>query len=82
MSPVNLILKEPPSLYENKEDCCGCSACYAICPRNAITMKEDGEGFEYPLIDEKRCIRCNQCINICPIKRMDNDARNIGVRPH
>lgn len=39
-----------PVLYERKEDCCGCSACYAICPKSAIKMVEDEEGFEYPLI--------------------------------
>lgn len=40
-------------LYEIKEDCCGCSACYAICPKSAIKMVEDEEGFEYPhIIDE------------------------------
>ncbi len=62
-----------PVLYESKEDCCGCSACYAICPRNAITMKTDIEGFEYPYIDEKRCICCNQCMKVCPIKRKTKD---------
>ena len=24
--------KELPNLYTNRSDCCGCSACYAICP--------------------------------------------------
>ena len=30
--------KPIPVLYENKVDCCGCTACYAICPKNAISM--------------------------------------------
>ena len=25
-----------PVLYERKEECCGCTACYAICPNDAI----------------------------------------------
>lgn len=25
--------KQPPVLYENKDECCGCGACYAICPK-------------------------------------------------
>lgn len=34
--------KKPiPVLYENKVDCCGCTACYAICPKSAINMVED-----------------------------------------
>ena len=46
--------KELPVLYKRKEECCGCTACYAICPKEAISMVEDGEGFEYPQIDESK----------------------------
>lgn len=42
-----------PVLYKRKEECCGCTACYAICSRGAIAMVEDEEGFEYPQVDEK-----------------------------
>lgn len=61
-------MKPIPVLYENKVDCCGCTACYSICPKSAITMKEDEEGFEYPRIDEKKCVRCGMCMKVCPIK--------------
>ena len=39
--------REIPVLYKRKEECCGCTACYAICPKEAISMVEDEEGFEY-----------------------------------
>lgn len=42
-----------PILFKSKEDCCGCTACYAICPKMAISMVEDEKGFDYPQIDEK-----------------------------
>ena len=42
--------------------------CYAICPKEAISMVEDEEGFEYPQVDESKCVRCYQCIKVCPIK--------------
>lgn len=61
-------MKEIPILYKRKEECCGCTACYAICPKEAISMVEDEEGFEYPQIDENKCVRCYQCIKVCPIK--------------
>ena len=50
-----------------KEDCCGCTACYNICPVNAIEMCEDEEGFKYPKVDEKKCIKCGKCKKVCPI---------------
>lgn len=58
-----------PVLFERKEECCGCTACYAVCPQGAIIMTEDEEGFEYPSIDETNCIRCLLCVKVCPIKK-------------
>lgn len=55
-------------LFNRKEECCGCTACYAACPRTAITMEEDEEGFEYPQVDEIKCVGCNICLTVCPIK--------------
>lgn len=59
-------MKEIPILYKRKEECCGCSACYAICPKEAISMERDEEGFEYPQVDEEKCIKCNMCLRVCP----------------
>ena len=51
---------------KRKEDCTGCFACYNICPKKAINMAEDNEGFKYPVIDSKKCINCGLCTYICP----------------
>jgi len=61
-------IKPIPILFNRKEDCCGCTACYAICPKQAIKMVEDEEGFEYPLIDGNKCVGCGMCLKVCPIK--------------
>lgn len=56
-------------LFENKKDCCGCGACANICPKVAISMKEDEYGFIYPYIDEDKCIECGACTKVCDLKR-------------
>ena len=60
---------EIPTLYKRKEECCGCAACYAICPESAIVMEEDEEGFEYPKVKYEKCRRCYLCLKICQFKK-------------
>ncbi len=45
--------------------CCGCGACKDICPKQAIFMKEDAEGFLYPAVDEDKCDHCGKCEEVC-----------------
>lgn len=52
---------------QNKQDCCGCAACVQRCPKHCISMKEDNEGFLYPIVDESVCIDCGLCEKVCPI---------------
>lgn len=69
--------KPVPVLYEKKEDCSGCTACYAVCHKRAIAMLPDEEGFLYPSIDAKECIRCKMCIKVCPIKIADRAKESV-----
>lgn len=55
-------------VYENKKDCCGCGACQAVCPTNAIEMIEDEYGFTYPKIDNSKCVKCGLCKKVCSFK--------------
>ena len=49
----------------NKVLCSACGACENVCPTMAIQMKEDKQGFLYPVIDDAKCINCHLCDKIC-----------------
>lgn len=46
--------------------CCGCGACVAVCPGDALHLNEDGNGFIQATIDRGRCIECGLCVRVCP----------------
>ncbi len=52
----------------DKTKCCGCSSCANACPKSAIIMMPDEEGFSYPVIDKTLCINCGICNHVCPIE--------------
>ena len=47
--------------------CTGCTACASGCPRDAITMERDREGFAYPTVDLDKCVHCGRCTAVCPL---------------
>lgn len=67
-------------VYDKKENCSGCTACQHSCPTGAITMVPDEEGFNYPFIQETKCIDCGLCRAVCPFQeRVMKD--NGGIAP-
>ena len=53
------------TVYNKKTECCGCRACEQSCPVGSIQMISDEEGFIYPVIDERTCINCGICHQVC-----------------
>jgi coenzyme F420-reducing hydrogenase beta subunit len=53
-------------LSKDLTKCCGCSACEQICPKNAIELKQNEEGFLYPILEEGLCVKCGICNTVCP----------------
>lgn len=49
-----------------KKYCTGCKACYNACPKDAINIVIDEEGFWYPKINIDKCISCHLCSKVCP----------------
>ena len=62
-----------------KNYCSGCGLCVNICPKQAILMKEDEEGFLSPTIDKSKCINCGMCYYKCPINNEEkNSNKNLS----
>lgn len=51
----------------DKIKCCGCSACQQACPKSAIEMIHDQDGFLYPRVNRDCCSNCGLCDKSCPI---------------
>ena len=48
------------------EQCCGCGACANKCPKQAIAMQPNHEGFLHPVVDTEKCVECGACEKACP----------------
>ena len=59
-----------------KNECCGCGSCVQKCPKQAISMVEDEEGFLYPQINNERCINCGLCSKVCPQLKKNKEIDN------
>lgn len=57
--------------------CTGCGAC-TRCEASCIQMDTDPLGFSKPVLDEKGCMDCGQCLKLCPVflKRRDVQGKN------
>lgn len=47
------------------DKCTGCGACKGVCPQTAIQMIPDEMNVFYPHIDERLCVKCGQCQDVC-----------------
>ena len=55
-------------------NCVGCSACYAVCPVDAIKMDANANGFYIPKINEDKWIFCGKCVRVCPLTNCGENA--------
>ncbi len=60
---------------KDKVTCNGCTACALVCPKDAIEMVEDVEGFIYPVIIDEKCIKCGKCLRICSNYSTEQDRK-------
>ena len=48
-----------------RDKCNGCFACKAVCPKNAIEVRDEIRAFN-SYINEAECIQCGRCGKVCP----------------
>ncbi len=58
--------------------CSGCGACAAVCPKSAIRLEMDGAGFLAAKVDDRLCVDCGLCINVC--SRYDTEIQGADLR--
>lgn len=53
--------------------CTSCQMCAAVCPKDAISVGLDADGFYRPAVDPVRCVDCGLCVQVC--YKFDADIR-------
>lgn len=68
-APAARAAESASPLLADHNRCTGCTACASGCPKDAITMERDKEGFAYPRVDLEKCVHCGHCTAVCPLLR-------------
>lgn len=72
----NIIPKqENKNGLKDNELCVGCGVCELVCPKEAIKMEANVEGYFIPMINTQKCVNCSLCENICQ-KKVDNEEEH------
>ncbi|PID73085.1 MAG: hypothetical protein CSB33_05615 [Desulfobacterales bacterium] len=59
----------------NRENCDGCALCIDVCPYNAISLTERGDGDgRLVLVNKAKCKGCGLCQGTCPKRGINVDG--------
>lgn len=61
------VTEASPITLASRATCTGCGACQQICPKQALSMEPDEEGFLRPALRLSSCVQCHQCEKVCPV---------------
>lgn len=68
-------------IYRNNL-CISCGSCAAICPNNAISMRQNWNQTIYIPFVNNNCIKCSLCLTVCPGKRIFFDQTMYNKIPN
>ena len=54
-------------IFDIIDSCTGCGACVSSCPKQALKLSYDKEGFYYPHLDNGKCVNCKICEKSCHV---------------
>jgi coenzyme F420-reducing hydrogenase beta subunit len=78
---IKAITSQNQKVYPTSESkCAGCTACYEVCPKSAIKIRDGKLGFSYPVIDLDKCIHCGLCDKVCMYVNKENKIDNKLIR--
>lgn len=58
------------------DNCTGCCACVDTCPKSAIKIVDTLSEYN-AIIDETKCVKCNQCYSVCQVNKPSNFMTSI-----
>ena len=61
------MVDEIAEIVVDEDSCSGCAVCIAMCPYDALSLKEKGDK-KVLEINLLRCKRCGACVTACPSK--------------
>lgn len=64
--------------------CTSCQICASVCPKEAISINLNLDGFYRPYIDKDKCVNCGICKKVCykftDVPQYTADDAKIGSR--
>lgn len=61
-------MKKFVSIMKNIKDinnCYGCGVCVIACPKSALKLHLNNDGFYAPVLSDKLCVNCGICVKVC-----------------